>query len=90
MRKIVVFIHTGYCGEDTVQLEEVSDDETDEELHELAWEMAVDHASSYGHELCSDECEDDECEYEHPGMTNIEGYWEDYVPDKHDGLIPTY
>ena len=85
-------MRTGYCGSEGITGVEVEDDTTDEELWEMAWEMAVDHAASYGQEFCSegdygDDCEDDSCDMEHGGSTSIEGYWEDYDPDKHDHMF---
>lgn len=74
---------TGYAGEGCNELIEVPDTITNEELDEWAWEGAVEHAQSYGREMCTDDCRDDECEMEHPGNTNIEGSWEPYDPEKH-------
>ena len=84
MRKIFITLHTGYCGSTAHEVMEVEDTTTEKELNQMVWEMAVDNAASYGYDLCSDECEDAECEMEHPGSTNIEGFWVDYVPEKHD------
>lgn len=71
------------------------DDVTEEELNDDAWQMAIEHASSYGVypetdlEGVSDE---DMAELEESGdidnyTSNIDGWWEDYDPKKHDGLV---
>jgi hypothetical protein len=86
MRKIVLFLHTGYCGMDAWEFWEVPDTATDDELNELCWERAKENAEMYGiypYEEYADEPdfdEDDES-YSH----GIEGSFADYNPDKHDG-----
>ena len=85
MRAIFFKYHTGYCGEDGCEVVTVDDNVTEDDLSYMAYQGAYDHASSYGRELC--DSEDDECEMEHEGNTNIEGTWEDYVPEKHDQLL---
>lgn len=84
MRKLFVTYHTGYCGMDGYDVvdfpEEASEEEIGEELHYAA----VDHASRYGIEMCSDDCDDQECELEHPGSTNIVASWQVYDPKLHD------
>ncbi len=74
-------------GEDGYDVLEYEDSVTDEEIDEDVWLMAVQHAESYGHELCSSDCEDEDCEYEHIGSTNIEGSWELYDEYKHEGYF---
>ena len=86
MRKIVLFLHTGYCGMDAYEFWQVPHTATDEELYELAWERARDNADSYGiypREEYLDDPDvdaDDDCYSD-----NIEGSWEDYNPSEHDG-----
>jgi hypothetical protein len=84
MRKIFFMLRTGYCGSNAYDVLEFEDDVTEDQLNEVAWDMAVQNAESYGYYLCSDDCYDDECEEEHPGSTNIEGSWEEYDPAEHD------
>lgn len=79
---------TGYCGSDGYDCLDLPDNYTDEDLDEMAWEQAIEHASRYGYYLCDEECEDINCEYEHPGTTNISGSWEVYDPEKHDSKVP--
>lgn len=87
MRKIVFGLYGGAVGTDAWEFYEVPEDVTDEELSDYAWELAVDHAAMYGYypryeyegELSEEELED-ECYTEY-----IDGWWEPYDPDKHDG-----
>lgn len=87
-RVLFVTMCTGYCGSDNHQLISVPEGADDDYISSICWEMAVENASAYGYELCDEECEDEECEMEHPRSTNIEGYWEDYVPKTHDVNLP--
>ena len=96
MRKIIFHLSTGYAGMDSTDNGTYPDDVTEAELNDDAWQMAVEHASSYGVypetdlEGVSDE---DMAELEESGeidnyTNNIEGWWEDYDPEKHDMLVP--
>lgn len=85
-RKIVLYLHTGYCGMDSHEFWEVSSTATDDELNDLAWERAKHNAEMYGiypHEEYAEEpdFEEDSESY----SDNIEGSFQDYNPDKHDG-----
>lgn len=86
MRKIVFTYHTGYCGMDGHDFRVYPDDVTDDELHDDAWEGALSNAESFGiypyPEEFGDDDEDDETDYSY----DIEGSWEEYDPDKHDGF----
>jgi hypothetical protein len=84
MRTLFVKFETGYCGSEGTCLMEFQDDSSDEEIDEEVYYAAVDHAASYGFELCSDDCEDEDCEMDHPGSSNICGSWVDYDPKLHD------
>lgn len=85
MRKIVLFLHTGYCGMDAWEFWEVPETATDDELNELCWERALYNAESYGIYPPSEEYDDSE-DYDYDSYSdNIEGSFEDYDPDKHDG-----
>lgn len=79
--KVKFTFHTGFVGSSTTEVFDVDDDITDDELDAWAWDSAVEHAASYGYELCSDECDDEDCEYDHPGSTSIEGSWEKVPED---------
>lgn len=86
MRKIVLFLHTGYCGMDAWEFWEVPEDASDDELHELAWERAKYNAESYGIYPSSEWNEDsDDDEFDEQYSDSIEGSWEPYDSEKHDG-----
>lgn len=84
MRKLFVTLRTGYCGMDAHDLIEVPDYLSEEDINEEIWDMAVNHASSYGIYPPSDEDEDDE---DYQDWSNIEGIYEEYQPEKHDGYL---
>lgn len=91
MRKITFKYHTGYCGMDGINVVEYPDDVTDEQLDMAAWTGALQNAETFGIYPDSDRefyeahgIEIDEDNYSY----NIEGYWEDYDPKKHDMLKP--
>lgn len=85
-RKIVLFLHTGYCGMDAYEFWEVVKTATDDELNALAWERAKDNAEMYGiyprEEYADTEDYDEDSESYSDG---IEVSFQDYNPDKHDG-----
>lgn len=93
MRKIIFFYSTGYCGMDGNEVVEYPDDVTELELDNDAWTGALDNAEMYGIEPVEEvdfdadgyakEDEDAPC---YVGDA-IEGWWEDYDPKKHDGLV---
>lgn len=86
MRKIVLSLHTGYCGMDSHEFWEVPDTATDDELYALCWERAKDHAEMYGiypREEYADTPDFDEDDESY--SDNIEGSFEDYNSEKHDG-----
>jgi len=91
MRKIYFTYHTGYCGMDSHEVVEFPNDVTDLELDDHAWQEALQHAESYGIYPPSDEdfdedgfeTEDSPC---YSGE-NIEGSWEEYNPEEHDGTF---
>jgi hypothetical protein len=61
-------------------------------LEEYSWEAALQHAEGYGIYPESDKPEDFD-EEENDGWSgdqysdNIEGWWEDYIPEEHDGHV---
>lgn len=83
-KKIFFHLTTGYCGEDAYTVEEFEDDATDEEICDVAQALAEEQASHYGRYMCSEDCEDENCEDDHPGSSNIEGSWVLYDPKKHN------
>jgi len=86
MRKIVISLHTGYCGMDSHEFWEVSPSATDEELYELCWQRAKDHAETYGIYPYSEYCDEPDFDEDDDSYSdNIEGSFEDYDPELHDG-----
>jgi hypothetical protein len=92
MRKIIFHLETGSCGSEGIEAASFTDNVTEEELNIEAWERAIQHAEAYGiyPESDLDSYSDEELaeinEEDYSG--NIEGWWEDYNPKKHDGLVP--
>lgn len=85
MKKIVVGMHTGYCGMDGWEFFEVPESMTEDELYKLAWDCAVQNAEMYG---IYPECyysEEDVAQDPESYSDNIEGWWEIYDPEQHDG-----
>jgi hypothetical protein len=85
MLKIVVFLNAGLVGTDAYEFFEVSDDRTHSDLDDLCWQLALDHAESYGIYNRSDYADsevdvDSSDEY----SDNIDGYWEIYKSEDHD------
>jgi len=89
MRKIYFIYSTGYVGMDGHEVREYPDDVTDLELDDAAWQGALDHAESYGIYPPTDEDFDElgfEKETEDAPIYSgdgIEGWWENYDPNKH-------
>lgn len=87
MRKVVFTLHTGYCGMDAHEFYEVSSETTDSELDDLGWQLAVENAERYGIYPTSHMSEDEE-EWDGTDSDsysdNIDGSWEDYIPEEHD------
>lgn len=88
-RKIVVHLGVGYCGMDAHEFYEINADATEEAISEFCWELAKDNAEMYGlypeEEMPEDISDDDTSQYSY----NIEGYYEDYKPEEHDGYMTT-
>lgn len=94
MPRLIVFsLDAGVVGTDGHEFDIFPDDITDDELNEEAWQRALNHADMYGIYPSGDRHEGDEDE-EDDGWTSdqysddIEGCWEDFDPEKHDGLVP--
>jgi hypothetical protein len=85
-RKIVIGMHAGMAGTNAWEFWIVPETMTEEELCDFAWERGIDHADSYGiyprEEYSDTEDYNDEANCY---SDNIEGWYEDYVPEKHDG-----
>lgn len=92
MRKIVFFLNAGCAGTDEAQAWVFNKPITDDELSDMAWELAVAHAESYGIYPMSEMPEGYDEDSEDGWLSdqyndNIEGYWEEYDAEKHDGRI---
>lgn len=87
MRRVVFRAHAGMCSTDAAEFMVFSDNTTDDELSDQAWQFGVEHAASYGVYPMSEAPEDyDEDEY----SDDVEGWWEPYIPEEHDGLRTGY
>lgn len=88
MRKIVIGMHAGICGTDSWEFYLVPDAITNAELEDFAWQCGKDHAEMYGIYPRSEYADSDEIsEEELEGASysdNIEGWYEEYDPEKHD------
>ncbi len=78
--KIVFRAECG-VGTHTCEFYITTEDCDDKYLSDYAWELGVSHAEGYGVYLTEDGCEDDDGEYH----ADIEGWWELYDPEEHDG-----
>jgi hypothetical protein len=84
MHKVFVSISTGYCGEDSALVMEfedhISDSAIDKAAHEEAqdWALQFDHSEEYDPEENYDEWSDIQ--------ERVEGSWEDYDAEKHEGM----
>lgn len=89
--KIIISMDAGMAGTDSMEAFILGQDYTDEELGDIAWQMGVDHASMYGiypryelEEMSEEElAEVDEEDY----SDNIEGWWEEYNEEEHEGKV---
>ncbi len=85
-RKIIVHLYTGYCGTNAHEFYEINADAIEEAISEFCWELARDNAAAYGiypeEDMPNDVSEDDTDHY----SDDIEGYYEDYNPEEHDGF----
>lgn len=82
-KKMVLRKYTGTIGTDETEFCLVPIDMSQDELDAYAWEAACQNAESYGlyppdHDGMDEDTEDTD--------HNIEGCFEEYDPDKHDGL----
>lgn len=85
MRKIIYHLHVGFAGMDDTRLVVFDDNPTNKELDDIANDLALDWADSYGYYPPSDDTDEDD-EYVSEG---IEGYWEEYDPNEHGYLEET-
>ena len=81
MRDIVFHMSAGFAGMDDTRRAVFDEDITDQQLSDIANELALDLADSYGVEASPDFVEDEDSETLY--SDNIEGWWEEYNPDSH-------
>jgi len=83
MRKLIAHLYTGYCGSDGHAAFSVEDDASEDEIDQIVYEMALEHACSFGYYPYPDD--DEDFDEENDGYSySIEGAWEDYIPEEHD------
>lgn len=84
--KVVFKAHAGQAGTDTADFFVLTRDMKDSELQDEANQFGYDHAESYGvypsHQYKEEDIEEDPESY----SENIEGWYEIYNPEEHDGL----
>lgn len=89
-KKMVLRLYAGCAGTDSAEFWLVPVDATQQEIEDFAWECAIDHAARYGIYPESERPDDWDEDEEHMGSDsysdNIDGWFEDYDPKKHDGL----
>lgn len=88
MRKMVLRLDCG-PGMDSAEFFLVPTDTADDQLADYAWQRAIDHAQMYGMSpppLFFSDQESDEEEDEEEYSTDVEGWFETYNPEEHDGL----
>ena len=87
VRRVVFFASLG-AGAELAEGFEFTNTVSNLDLDELAWQYGVSFAESYGVYEPSEDDPEDVGEGLH-GYTwdDVEGYWEEYNPEKHDGLI---
>ena len=86
MRKIIFCAHAGQAGTDAHEAFAYPDDVTEETLNEEAWQFGIDNAEMYGIYNANEYTEEEIAEDEESYSDNIEGWWEEYDPKKHDGF----
>ena len=89
--KIVIGMYAGMAGTDSMEGYVLGMDYTEDDLNDMAWQYGVEHASSYGvypqYEL-EEMSEEELSEVNEDNYSdNIEGWWELYDAEKHDGHL---
>ena len=91
-RCIVFSLSAGYCGTDIHEFEVFPDNVTETQLDDDAWQRALNHAEFYGvypYEEMPEDYDEENAGWDSDTYSgNIEGSWEDFDPEKHDGLAP--
>ena len=89
--KIVIGMGAGMAGTDSMEAFILTEDYTESELGDIAWQMGLEHASMYGiyprYEL-EEMSEEDLAEVDEEDYSdNIEGWWEEYNEEEHEGHV---
>lgn len=87
---IVIGVDAGFAGTDSMTAYILSQDYTDDELNNIAWQEGLQHAESYGQhprDYMPDDCDYDEDEDSNGDQynDNIDGWWELYDEKEHAG-----
>jgi hypothetical protein len=85
MRKVILMGAAKTVGTDFAEAAVFEDGASDDTITEAAWQASIDNAQMYGYEYSTNESEEDDYDsviYDH----ELDYYWEDYNPDKHDDL----
>lgn len=88
--KIVIKCETGFAGMEDYQFWEVPDNIGLRELDNLAWRCAIENAEMYdlyNRQEYLDFGDSDEDLDDDKYVDSIEGWWEPYEPDEHDGYV---
>ena len=87
-KKMVLHLDAGVAGMNDAEFWKIPVNISENDLSNLAWERALDHAEMY--RIYPENCRPEDFDEEDAGYEsysdNIEGYFEDYDPEKHDGL----
>lgn len=85
--KVVLHMDAGMAGTGASEAYMLVRDYTEETLYEIAYHRGLDHAAMYGvyPECDKPEDWDEEDNYGEEYSDNIEGYWELYNEEKHEG-----
>lgn len=88
---------TGYAGMDGSDILVLDENHTESELDDRVWELAIENAEMYGiyhQDYYPDEAAEQEADEDGPDWRDdeytdaIEGWYEEYDPEKHDMLVP--
>lgn len=87
MIKIVFRGSAPFVGTDYAFVEVFNRMPSTQNLDNLAWEYAIEHANSYGQVFDEDDEGYDPSEFCHFLAVDIGGWWEIYDPETHDDIL---
>ena len=85
-KKMVLHLDAGFAGISATEFWKIPVNISENDLSNLAWVCACNHAEMYG--IYPESCRPDDLDEEDDVDSysdNIEGYFEDYDQEKHDG-----